>query len=289
METQVKAFAKLNISLDVLSKREDGYHEMRMVMQSVDLCDDITLRLKKGEPVRARTNLRYLPCDRRNIAVKAAELFFKEAGLSGYGAEIHITKRIPVCAGLGGGSSDGAAVLRALNTATGAGLTREKLESLGERLGSDVPFCVAGGTSLATGRGEILRDLSPLPDCFALICKPDFAISTPELFGKIDTRTSRCHPDTDGILAALDSGDLYAVARRMHNVFEDVLPRQYRAIGEIKGAILDRGAIGVTMSGTGSAVFGLFDDEKRAREAHEVLTREYRDCFLARTMPRLDI
>lgn len=289
LKEQVKAFAKLNISLDVIAKREDGYHEMRMVMQSVELCDDVTVRLFKGEAVRARTNFSFLPRDGRNIAVRAAELFFKEAGIKGYGAEISITKRIPVCAGLGGGSSDGASVLRALNSMTKAGLSREELEKLGASLGSDVPFCVAGGTALAVGRGEILHDLKPLPNCHVVICKPDFSISTPVLFGKIDARAVRYRPDTDGILEAIDNGDLYAVARRVHNVFEDVLPMRHRAVAEIKSELLGCGSIGAAMSGTGSAVFGFFDEEGPARNARERLGRVYSECFLTTPSKRLEI
>jgi 4-diphosphocytidyl-2-C-methyl-D-erythritol kinase len=286
---EARAFAKLNLSLDVLGLMDDGYHAVRMVMQTVGLCDNIAIKLNDSGLVRAHSNLHYLPCDRRNIAVKAVELFFAETGMQGRGAEVHLKKRIPVCAGLGGGSSDAAAILRALNTVTGAGLTRSELETLGARLGSDVPFCIAGGTALAEGRGEVLRDLPPLPRCDVVICKPRFSISTPELFSKIDSRASRCRPDTDGILAALGARDLQGVAVRMYNVFEDVLPPQFSAIYEIKRCLLDSGAIGAAMSGTGSAVFGLFEDRTAASTAYAKLHKCYRDCFLTETTARLSL
>lgn len=288
-EITVKAYAKLNISLDVLYKMENGYHAVRMVMQTADLCDDISLKLIDNGSISAKTNLKYLPCDQRNIAVKAAEVFLAEIGATGMGVEIIIKKRIPVCAGLGGGSSDGAAVLRALNEMTNAGLGREKLEELGGRLGSDVPFCVAGGTALAEGRGEVLRDLHPLPDCDIVICKPEFSISTPDLFSKIDEKVLSCHPDTDGIISALEGGDIKGVSRRMYNVFEGVQPRQSRELGEIRGKLLDFHALGVVMSGTGSAMFGIFGDPEKARRAYEELKEEYEDCFLTKPVKRLDV
>ncbi|MCL1828795.1 MAG: 4-(cytidine 5'-diphospho)-2-C-methyl-D-erythritol kinase [Oscillospiraceae bacterium] len=279
MEFTIKAFAKINVSLDVLSKMANGYHEIRSVMQSVDLCDEITLKLRSERGIRIETNLRYLPNDRRNLAFRAAELFFSETGLIDRGADIRIKKRIPVCAGLGGGSSDAAAVLRALNIMTEAGMDLQTLEKMGERLGSDVPFCVAGGTALAAGRGEILLDLPPLPDCRVLICKPGFSCSTPELFEKTDKKPPLRHPDTDGITEALRAGLIKDIAQRMYNVFEEALPRQAGAVSEIKSAMSDAGALGTVMSGTGPAVFGLFDDPAGAALAYERLNKIYRDCF----------
>ncbi|MGN1001291.1 MAG: 4-(cytidine 5'-diphospho)-2-C-methyl-D-erythritol kinase [Oscillospiraceae bacterium] len=286
-ELCVKAYAKLNLSLDVLGAMGNGYHEMRMVMQSVTLADDVSIRLTDSGTVALRTNLGFLPNDERNIAAKAARLFFAEAGMEGAGAEIRLHKRVPVGAGLGGGSSDAAAVLRGLNEMTGTGFSREKLERLGARLGSDVPFCVAGGTQLASGRGDELRDLPPLPDCPIVICKPPFPIQTPALFACIDSRRSRIHPDTEGLLAALDGGDLVGLARRMYNVFEDVLPRRCAEIGQIKSRFLDLGALGTVMSGTGSAVFALFDSEALAEQARAELGRSYRECFLTRPLGRI--
>ncbi|MEA4894056.1 MAG: 4-(cytidine 5'-diphospho)-2-C-methyl-D-erythritol kinase [Oscillospiraceae bacterium] len=282
METQMeKAYAKLNISLDVLSKRADGYHDMRMVMQSVSLSDDVSVTLREDGAVRAATNLRFLPSDDRNIAVKAAKAFFSRLGRNDSGADISIFKRIPVCSGMGGGSSDGAAVLRALNELTGKPFTRAELESLGASLGSDVPFCVAGGTSLAEGRGEVLCDLPAFPDCRFVIAKPRFSISTPELFSKIDLVSVKYHPDTQGLVASLNSGDLKGVCRRMYNVFEDVLPPKPNDVPVIKSFLLDSGALGAVMTGTGSAVFGIFDNEEKARRAFSLLSGRYTEVFLA--------
>lgn len=288
-EIEVKAYAKLNLSLDVLGRLPGGYHEMRMVMQSATLCDDIRLTLLPGGETRARTNFGFLPKDDRNIAVKAAKAFFAAANISDIGVEIHLHKRIPVGAGLGGGSADAAAVLRGLNTLTGTGFSPEKLEELGATLGSDVPFCVRGGTKLAVNRGEQMLPAPELPDCGIVICKPRFSIRTPELFAKIDSRRSRIHPDTDGLLSAMAAGDLHGTARRMYNVFEDVLPRSCSEVAVIKSALLDAGALGAVMSGTGSAVFGLFADKAAADRAQQLLADSYTECFSAVPLRELSL
>ena len=282
-----KAYAKLNLSLDIISKMDDGYHAMKMVMQSAGLCDEISLSETNSKGIAVRTNLSYLPKDDRNIAVKAADMFMEETGVLIPGLFIDIQKNIPVCAGLGGGSSDGAAVLRAMNALTGAGLSAEELMAMGSRLGSDVPFCVAGGTALATGKGEVLSPLPPLPPCSIVICKPEFSISTPKLFSRINCSKMHHHPDTDGIIKALNAEDLTGVSRRMYNVFEEVLPEQFSDVGLIKAKLLDCRALGVSMSGTGSAVFGLFDSYKCAQTAYQLLSKDYSACFLTRPIGRL--
>ena len=241
--TTEAAWAKLNLSLDVLGARSDGFHDLRMVMQSVDLHDDVTVTLDDTGVCRAETNRSYLPCGADNVAVRAAQVFLSRAGLT-CGVHIRLHKRIPVCAGLGGGSSDAAAVLRALERLTGAGFTRAELEEMGAQVGSDVPYCVAGGTMLAEGRGERLTPVTPMPRMPVVICKPDFPISTPELFHRVDARTSRCRPDTEGICAALADGDMPRLARRMYNVFEDVLTHREGEIAAIKSRLLDGGALG---------------------------------------------
>ena len=259
------AWAKLNLSLDVLGTRPDGFHDLRMIMQSVDLHDDVTVTLDDTGTCRAETNRSYLPCGADNVAVRAAQVFLERAGL-GCGVHIRLHKRIPVCAGLGGGSSDAAAVLRALNR-----------------------LSVAGGTMLAEGRGERLTPVTPMPHLPVVICKPDFPISTPELFRRVDARTSRCRPDTEGICAALADGDMPKLARRMYNVFEDVLTRREGEIAAIKSRLLDGGALGAVMSGTGSAVFGLFADADSAAYAKRRLARDYAECFLTETIDRLEV
>ena len=280
---EVLARGKLNLSLDVLSKREDGYHDLRMVMQSVELADVLTLNEEEEEGIRVRTDLRYLPNDERNLAAVAARRFWEATGLAYKGISIDIQKNIPVCAGMGGGSSDAAAVLRALNELSGLNLPVERLAEIGERVGSDVPYCVLGGTALAEGKGERLTPLPALPDCAVVVCKPAFPVSTPELFGCIDCRKIRCRPDTDGLISALEAGDLEGVARRMYNVFEDVLTdRRGNEIREIKSELLFHGALGAVMSGTGPTVFGLFADEAAAVNAYAGLKERYADVFLTR-------
>jgi len=287
MTETAQAFAKLNLSLDIVSKMPDGYHNIKTVMQTVSLCDEVTLECVPGEGVCVDPGLPYLPSDERNIAAKAALAFFAHTGIAGYRTNIEIRKTIPVCAGLGGGSADGACVLRMLDRVFSTNLGRRALESLGYDIGADVPFCIAGGTGLAEGRGELLTDLPPLPECSIVICKPPFICSTPELFMRVKCEKIHARPDTGGIVESLAKGDLYGVARRMYNVFEDVLPRGARDIEDIKYALLDYGAIGAVMTGSGSAVFGLYDSEQRAQEAHEHLKSNYIECYLAQTQGRM--
>lgn len=284
-----KAYAKINISLDVTGKRPDGYHDMVMVMQTVTLCDDISVTLTPNEPSAASCNLHFVPGDERNLAVKAANIFFAAAGIENTGAFITMEKRIPVGAGMAGGSSDAAAVLRALNRLCGTGFDARRLEEIAAQVGSDVAFCVSGGTRLATGRGEVLSPLPPLPDCHIVICKPDYSISTPELFRKLDSVKLRCHPDTSGICDALSEGDLGKLSRRMYNVFEDVPDRRHSTIVEIKSRLLDTGALGAIMTGTGSAVFGIYADAESAENAYNSLKEEYRLCYLAENRNTIEV
>lgn len=276
----VPAYAKLNLTLDVLGRRPDGYHDLCMVMQSIALSDRLTVSAEPGSGVRVRANLSFLPSDRRNLAAAAAQRFLEHTG-KGFAVDIGLEKRIPVCAGMGGGSSDAAAVLRALNELSGTGLSPAALAKLGEAVGSDVPYCVLGGTALAEGRGEKLTPLPPLPPCAIVVCKPPFPISTPELFRVLSGKKLRRRPDTAGLLDALSNRDLTGTARRMYNVFEDVLsPRQERTVSEIKARLITRGALGACMSGTGPTVFGLFGDPGAAEKAMWDLRADFDDVFL---------
>lgn len=280
-----KAWAKLNLSLDVLGRRSDGYHDLRMIMQSVSLSDGVKLETGTGEGVRVATNLSFLPNNEKNLAAAAALRFFERTGAECGGVSITLDKHIPVCAGMGGGSSDAAAVLRGLNALTGTPLTPMELAELGGAVGSDVPYCVLGGTALAEGRGEVLTPLPALPRCHVVLCKPAFSISTPELFRAVDGVRLKCRPDTDGVLSALEAGDLGGVARRMYNVFEDVLPaRLYTRVAEIKNVLIQCGALGANMSGSGPTAFGLFDRLEAAQEARACLAQRYRDTFLCETV-----
>ncbi|MGE4485456.1 MAG: 4-(cytidine 5'-diphospho)-2-C-methyl-D-erythritol kinase [Oscillospiraceae bacterium] len=284
------AYAKLNLSLDVISKMPDGYHEMRMVMQTVSLCDDVKIAVKDGESsVRVRTDKPFLPGDEGNIAGRAARIFLSAADISDFDIDIIINKRIPVCAGLGGGSADAAAVLRGLNRIFCTEFSQADLESMGLSAGADVPFCISGGTSLAEGKGEILTSLPPLPDCFIVICKPQFSISTPELFSRIKCDAIKLRPDTDGILSALKDADFAGIVRRLYNVFEDVLGQKRETIDVIKSVLYDHSSRGAAMSGTGSAVFGIFEKKEDAEAAYSQLSTLYSECFITKNVPMLAI
>ena len=267
----VPAYAKLNLTLDILGKRPDGYHEMKMVMQTISLHDDVTVTLTDGKGITCRVADAALPCDERNLAVKAAKAFCETVNYSG-GIDIALTKRIPSEAGMAGGSADAAAVLRALRDLVSPALTDERLEEIGAAVGSDVPFCIRGGTQLAKGRGEKLTVLKPAPRFFVAVCKPDFPISTPALFARVDGVTLSNRPDTDAMLSAIARGERDALCENVSNVFEQVLPEAQRErIEEIKRALAENGALCAAMTGSGSAVFGLFREENTCRSACSAL------------------
>ena len=284
-EFTIQAPAKLNLTLDVLGRREDGYHDLKMVMQSITLADRLTLRPGQTPGIQVSSSFHFLPTGEKNLAGKAAVCFYQALGRPARDLDISITKHVPVCAGMAGGSSDAAAVLRALNRLEGDPFSPEDLAHVGEAVGSDVPYCVLGCTALAQGRGEVLTPLPPLPHCWVVACKPDFPVSTPELFARIDSCRIRRRPDADGLMAALEQGDLMEVARRMYNVFEDVLPeRQLARVADIKNTLIQQGALGANMSGTGPTAFGLFSSQSQARAAYDVLKQRYQEVFLAETV-----
>jgi len=278
------AYAKLNISLDIVSKRPDGYHNLKTIMQSIDLYDEITVKCTRGEGIKIETNLPYIPDNSNNTTAKAVNAFFKHAGITNYNTNLQINKNIPVSAGLGGGSTDAACVLRILNEMFKTGLKHKTLEEIAGTIGADVPFCIDGGTKLAEGKGEILTDLPKIPESHIVVCKPEFSCSTPELFSRVRLEKLRARPDTEGLIRALGSGDINGIARRMYNVFEDVLPNGKADIESIKGILLDSGALGAIMTGSGSAVFGLFTDIDSATVAYEKLKENYHECFLTKTI-----
>lgn len=284
-EFTIQAPAKLNLTLDVLGRREDGYHDLKMVMQSITLADRLTLRPGRAPGIQVSSSFHFLPTGEKNLAGKAAVCFYQALGRPARDLDISITKHVPVCAGMAGGSSDAAAVLRALNRLEGDPFSPEELAHVGEAVGSDVPYCVLGCTALAQGRGEVLTPLPPLPHCWVVACKPDFPVSTPELFARIDSCRIRRRPDADGLMAALAQGDLMEVARRMYNVFEDVLPeRQLARVADIKNTLIQQGALGANMSGTGPTAFGLFSSQSQAQAAYDVLKQRYQEVFLAETV-----
>ena len=280
------AFAKLNLCLDVSEKLPDGYHAVRGIMQSVDFCDEVSLTPGEG-PWQVQSDLSYLPTGETNLAARAALLFRKETGLGPEGGLISLRKRIPVCGGFGGGSSDAAAVLRIMNRLSGNPLSSAELEAFSLPLGADVPFCIRGGTALAEGKGE---KLTPLPDFGGralVLCRPEFSCSTPLLFQALDKRKIRIRPDVSGMRRAVEAGDTAGVARRLFNVFEEGLPRKQRdRVSEIRALLLDAGALGATMTGSGSGVFGIFPDAQAAENAFQALRAEGIDCHTARTTGR---
>lgn len=277
--------AKVNLALDILGPRPDGYHEMRMVMQAVGLADTVSLReTQAGFTLRGITP----PEGKPSLEQRAAGAFFQFIGRPLPGLEAALEKRSPAYAGLGGGSADVAALLRILRKKYAPEMPLEALEKIGLTVGSDVPFCLRGGTALAEGRGEILTDLPPLPDCRFVLCKPDFDLPTPEMFARLRPGQSLPHPDVDGCAAALAAGNLKAAARCMGNVFESALrPEERREIGQIQEALLRCGALAAVMSGSGPTVFGLFPGEEEARQALEALEKQYRQVFLAEPVRRL--
>lgn len=267
MRTQSgKAYAKINLTLDISGRRADGYHEIETIMHTISLCDIVTVKPSRRAGVLLRCNLPYVPCDQRNIAYQAALLFFEALGRRG-AVSIDLRKRIPVGAGMAGGSADAAAVLRLLNQGYGRPFSLEKLKKIGLRLGADVPFCLEGGCRLACGIGEILSPASPLPDCALAVVKPRFSISTKKLYEKIDQAPLQGRPDTSAMLEALAQGDLAQIGRLLANAMEGAALPERPQIEEIRQALLASGALGARMTGSGSAVYGIFAQEHQARTA----------------------
>ena len=282
------AGAKVNLCLEVTGKLEDGYHGVRGVMQSLAFGDTVELEPGAG-PWRVRSNLSYLPEGGDNLAARAAELFRQVTGRGPEGGVITLEKRIPVCGGFGGGSSDAAAVLRLLNRDYGSPLSWEELEECSLALGADVPFCIRGGTALAEGKGEKLTPLPDLAGVNLVLCRPDFLCSTRELFKAIDRLRLRLKPDISGMVQAVETGDLPGVARRMFNVFESALTRsQSQQVESLKSRLLDAGALGAAMTGSGSGVFALFGDGETARAAAETLSAQGVRAEHTVTAPRLN-
>lgn len=261
----LNSHAKINLSLDVTAKRDDGYHEVSMIMVSCGLCDSIVIE-KKGGGIELETNLKFLPSDERNIAYKAAEEFFSYCSLDG-GAKIQIFKRIPVGAGLAGGSGNGAAVLCGLDKLYNTHLSIQQLCEIGRRLGADVPYCICGGTALAEGIGEKLTPLKPLPKTPLVLIKPSFSVSTPAVYKQIDSTPILRRPDTPSLISALERGDIRSLAGGMVNVMEEVSIKNHPIIGKIKNDLLKSGALGALMSGSGPSVFALFESYNDAKKA----------------------
>ncbi len=276
------AFAKLNLTLDVLGKRSDGFHDIRSVMQTVSVRDDIEIDVGTGKPWCLQCTDTAIPTDERNLAWKAARLYLDTLGKDPDGLEIRITKRIPTQAGMAGGSADAAAVLRALNRHYGQPLSIGALAELGAQVGSDVPFCTICGTAMAEGRGEKLCKLPDMPDCFFVICKPEFSVSTPELFAKIDEKPIPKHPDNQMMESALLSGDLGKVCENICNVFDPVVTEEHLELNYIKSIFNSYGAAAYQMTGTGSAVFGIVPEFEYAAVICNMLKENYPQIYIAK-------
>ena len=276
------AFAKLNLTLDVLGKREDGYHDLQSVMQTISVRDDIEIDIGTGKPWALLCDKEGIPCDERNLAWKAAKVYCDALGYDPNGIEIRITKRIPRQAGMGGGSADAAAVLRALNRHYGEPLSIWALAELGGQVGSDVPFCVVGGTCMCEGRGEKLRKLPDMPECIMVICKPDFSVSTPELYQKIDNVAIAKRPDNRAMESALLAGDLEKICHNVHNVFDPVVTQEHPEMNYIKSVFYQYGAIGYQMTGSGSAIFAIVSEFEVAAVLCSMLKDNYPEVFIAR-------
>ncbi len=277
-----RSYAKINLTLDVLGKRDNGYHDVEMIMQTVSLFDLVIVDKTAGG-ITVNTNLKYLPTNEKNIAYKAAKLFFEKTGISG-GARMIIHKNIPVAAGLAGGSGNGAAVLCALNLLFNAGLSIDELCAMGAQLGADVPYCIMGSTQLATGIGEILTPLPPMKKTTVLIVKPPINVSTGSIYERIDSAPIEKRPETKKLIDGLREGNTAAVAENLCNVMESVTETMYPEIGGIKKKMLLNGAVGAVMSGSGPSVFGIFDDDKKAKLSHDSFAYQYKDVFLVKTL-----
>ena len=276
------AFAKLNLTLDVLGKREDGYHDLKSVMQTISIRDDVEIDVDTGKPWKLLCSDESIPADERNLAWKAAKIFCDTLKLDPNGIEIRITKRIPSGAGMGGGSADAAAVLRALNRHFGNPLSIYALAELGAQVGSDVPFCTICGTAMAEGRGERLRKLPDMPDCIFVVVKPEFSVSTPELYKKIDEVTIAQRPDNQAMESALLAGDLLKVCHNLCNVFDPVVTAEHLELNYIKSVFHNYGAAGYQMTGSGSAVFAVVSEFEVAAVICNMLKENYPQVYIAK-------
>lgn len=278
---KIKAYAKINISLDIVGKREDGYHLLEMIMQSIDLYDEIDIE-KQNEGITITCNKQYVPTDERNLAYKAAKLFIEEYGING-GVSINIKKNIPVCAGLAGGSTDAAAVLKIMNKLFEVNASIEKLMDLGLKLGADVPYCINGGTALCRGIGEDVTKLKPFKDKIIILVKPPFGVSTKSVYQDFKLDKVKSHPNTDVLIKAIENNDLNIVCNNMKNLLENVTLRKHKVLINIKEEMRRNGAIGTMMSGSGPTIFAFFDDMLNAQRCFEKMKAKYNDVFITRT------
>lgn len=271
-KTIQRAYAKINIGLDVLRRRADGYHEVKMIMQTVDIYDELVLERRKEPGIELRMDNSELPSGGDNLICRAADLLFREKEITG-GVNISLTKRIPIAAGMAGGSADAAAALRGLNELFDMGYSLKELQALGVGLGADIPYCLAGGTMLSEGIGEILTPLPAPPAAHLVIAKPDINVSTAFVYGNLHADRLAWHPDIDGMIAALQKGDLDGITGRLGNVLETVTVKAHPVIEQIKELLRKQGAENALMSGSGPTVFGIFKEKETAARAAEAVER----------------
>lgn len=275
MSVKVKAYAKINLMLDIISTRKDGYHDLFMIMQSINLYDTVTISETKSKKITITCNIDDIPLDEKNIAYKAADAFFKANKIKNKGINIDIVKRIPHQAGLAGGSADGAAVLVALNELLGTNFSDDELCDIGVKIGADVPFCIKGGTLLAQGIGDVLHKVKPLRKCFILIAKPDYGVNTGKAYALFDSNGKVHTPDKFGMLCAMQNRDLNEICAKMENVFEQFIEVPNKV--DIKEVMRNNSALGVCMSGSGPTVFGIFDEKEKAEKAGNELAAYAKD------------
>ena len=271
---ELKAYGKINIGLDVIRKREDGYHDLDMIMQTVGVYDDVIISREDGTQtyeIEVSTDADILPNDKGNLAFMAAKVLMEAYDIKSK-VKIHINKRIPIAGGMAGGSADCAAVLRGVNKLFQLGLTDEQLHEYGVKLGADVPYCIVGGTKRAQGIGEILTDLPTPPKCYVIIAKPDAFVSTKFVYSHIRPAQIENHPDIDGIIESIKAGDLYGMCEKIANVMEDVTIPEYPIIQKVKDILKSNGAVNALMSGSGPTVFGIYDDEEKAKQSMDALS-----------------
>lgn len=271
---ELKAYGKINIGLDIIRKREDGYHDLDMIMQTVGVYDDVIISREDGTQtyeIEVSTDADILPNDKGNLAFMAAKVLMEAYDIKSK-VKIHINKRIPIAGGMAGGSADCAAVLRGVNKLFQLGLTDEQLQEYGVKLGADVPYCIVGGTKRAQGIGEILTDLPTPPKCYVIIAKPDAFVSTKFVYSHIRPAQIENHPDIDGIIESIKAGDLYGMCEKIANVMEDVTIPEYPIIQKVKDILKSNGAVNALMSGSGPTVFGIYDDEEKAKQSMDALS-----------------
>lgn len=279
----IKSYAKINLSLDVIGKREDGYHLLKMIMQSIDLSDDVTIE-KSSDGIRISCDKEYVPTDSRNLAYKAAQLFFDNFEIKSDGVHIDIVKNIPVAAGLAGGSSNAAAVLKGMRNMYMPAVTDEKLIKIGLKIGADIPYFICGGTALCEGVGEKITPLKSFNNQIVVLVKPSFGVSTKDVYERLEISKIYRHPDMRAILNGIRDKSIKNVCRNMKNILENVTLKKYPLIRKIKVQMIEEGACGALMSGSGPTVFALFKHQEQAQQCFEKMKLKYKEVFLTRTI-----